>query len=210
MSDERPSDVLSALPRTRPHRRSGKRAERSVDTPASAAEPAAGEAKPAARAAKPAAGAAKPQAEKLKAAAAKPKAAKPPARKPTSTKPTSAKPTARKPSTAKPTAAKPAAAKPTAAKPTAARPTAATPAARKPRAGTGAGTRAKTPYQGERLRQPPQPAGTPSRQRSRKPVPASGTEILGTAVQAAAELAEIGLSVSARALRNAVSRLPKP
>jgi translation initiation factor IF-2 len=200
MSDERPSDVLSALPRTRPHRRSGKRAERSVDTPASAAEPAAGEAKPAARAAKPAAGAAKPQAEKLKAAAAKPKAAKPPARKPTSTKPTAAKPTARKPSTAKPSTAKP----------TAARPTAATPAARKPRAGTGAGTRAKTPYQGERLRQPPQPAGTPSRQRSRKPVPASGTEILGTAVQAAAELAEIGLSVSARALRNAVSRLPKP
>jgi hypothetical protein len=210
MSDERPSDVLSALPRTRPHRRSGKRAERSVDTPASAAEPAAGEAKPAARAAKPAAGAAKPQAEKLKAAAAKPKAAKPPARKPTSTKPTAAKPTARKPSTAKPTAAKPAAAKPTAAKPTAAKSAAATPAARKPRAGTGAGTRAKTPYQGERLRQPPQPAGTPSRQRSRKPVPASGTEILGTAVQAAAELAEIGLSVSARALRNAVSRLPKP
>jgi hypothetical protein len=41
-------------------------------------------------------------------------------------------------------------------------------------------------------------------------VPASSTEIFGTAVQAAAELAEIGLSVSARALRNAVSKLPKP
>jgi len=62
----------------------------------------------------------------------------------------------------------------------------------------------------ERLRQPPQPAGTPTSPRSRKPVPATGADILGTAVQAAAELAEIGLSVSARALRNAVARLPKP
>jgi hypothetical protein len=41
-------------------------------------------------------------------------------------------------------------------------------------------------------------------------MPASGTDILGTAVQAAAELAEIGLSVSARAIRGAVSRLPRP
>jgi hypothetical protein len=41
-------------------------------------------------------------------------------------------------------------------------------------------------------------------------VPATATDILGTAVQAAAELAEIGLSVSARALRNALSRLPRP
>jgi hypothetical protein len=35
-------------------------------------------------------------------------------------------------------------------------------------------------------------------------------EILGTAVQATAELAEIGLALSARALRNAASRLPRP
>jgi hypothetical protein len=34
--------------------------------------------------------------------------------------------------------------------------------------------------------------------------------VLGTAVHAAAELAEIGLSAGARALRNAVGRLPKP
>jgi hypothetical protein len=33
---------------------------------------------------------------------------------------------------------------------------------------------------------------------------------VGTAVQAAAELAEIGLSMSARALRRALSRLPRP
>jgi hypothetical protein len=60
------------------------------------------------------------------------------------------------------------------------------------------------------LRQPAQPGGTPTVPRPRKPPPVTGTEILGTAVQAAAELAEIGLSASARALRNAISRLPHP
>jgi hypothetical protein len=59
-----------------------------------------------------------------------------------------------------------------------------------------------------RLRQPAQPGGTPTAHR--KPVPSTGADVLGTAVQAAAELAEIGLSVSARALRRAVSRLPRP
>jgi hypothetical protein len=34
--------------------------------------------------------------------------------------------------------------------------------------------------------------------------------VLGTAVQAAAELAEIGLMASARALRGALARLPRP
>jgi hypothetical protein len=34
--------------------------------------------------------------------------------------------------------------------------------------------------------------------------------VLSTAVQAAAELAEIGLSVSARAVRRAASKLPRP
>ena len=48
------------------------------------------------------------------------------------------------------------------------------------------------------------------RQPARKPAPPRGGEILGTAVQAAAELAEIGLSVGARAIRRAVSRLPRP
>ena len=37
-----------------------------------------------------------------------------------------------------------------------------------------------------------------------------GREIVGTMVQAAAELAEIGLSVSARAFKEAVARLPRP
>jgi hypothetical protein len=38
----------------------------------------------------------------------------------------------------------------------------------------------------------------------------NGVTPLGTAVQAAAELAEIGLKASARALRGALSRLPRP
>ncbi|HEY2259594.1 MAG TPA: hypothetical protein VGH45_07760 [Solirubrobacteraceae bacterium] len=40
--------------------------------------------------------------------------------------------------------------------------------------------------------------------------PPAATGPLGTAVQAAAELAEIGLTASARALRGALSRLPRP
>ena len=49
------------------------------------------------------------------------------------------------------------------------------------------------------------------------PAPASeeaaaprGRELASTMVQAAAELAEIGLSVSARAFKEAVARLPRP
>ncbi|HEV3056150.1 MAG TPA: hypothetical protein VGX45_15915 [Solirubrobacteraceae bacterium] len=41
-------------------------------------------------------------------------------------------------------------------------------------------------------------------------MPPSGAEILGTAVHAAAELAEIGLTAGARALRSAIARLPRP
>jgi hypothetical protein len=44
----------------------------------------------------------------------------------------------------------------------------------------------------------------------RRPAQAGGRHILGTAAQAAAELAEIGLSVSARVLRGVVDRLPRP
>jgi hypothetical protein len=72
------------------------------------------------------------------------------------------------------------------------------------------------------LRQPAQPAGTPDAPPTRKPADdplspepsasrlPSGTELVGTAVQAAAELAEIGISMTARALRRTVSRLPRP
>jgi hypothetical protein len=40
-------------------------------------------------------------------------------------------------------------------------------------------------------------------------MPPSGAGIVEIAVQAAAELAEIGVSITARTLRNAVSRLPR-
>jgi hypothetical protein len=129
MSEERPSEVLGALPRTRPHRRSDKRASRpATGTPDVEVTPA----------------------------------------------------------------------RPKQARPTQARPT------RPPRP-----PRARTEGK-PRLRQPAQPAGTPAARQPRKAAPAAGTDILGTAVQAAAELAEIGLSVSARAIRRAVSRLPRP
>ncbi len=69
-----------------------------------------------------------------------------------------------------------------------------------------------TPLRAERLRQPSQPAGVPptSPRESRPDDQTTGRDILGIAAQAAAELAEIGLSASARALRNAVGRLPRP
>jgi hypothetical protein len=57
---------------------------------------------------------------------------------------------------------------------------------------------------------PPRPATPPRRPPATPPKRTGRTEVLGTAVQAAAELAEIGLSVGARAIRRAVSRLPRP
>jgi hypothetical protein len=118
MSDKTQPTVLGSLPRTRPHRRSDKRASLAV--------PPAAEATPAP----------KPQ------AAPKPRAAK-----------------------RKPTAARPAPKR--------------APAAKRPPVA------------------PPAP-------------PAESPGALETAVQAAAELAEIGLQASARALRRTLSRLPRP
>ena len=129
MSEQPPTDLLSALPRTRPHRRSGKRGA-----------PPAGSKPPAPRA---------------------PRSAAP------ATKPARSARAAREP------------------------------AGRSPE---------------RRLRQPAQPGGIPSARRApkRKPAPATRAELVGTAVQAVGELAEIGLALGARALRNAVSRLPRP
>ena len=132
MTGERPPEVLSSLPRTRPHRRSEKRPARPADPTPAAAKP----------------GAAKP-------GPAKPRAAKP-----------STAANATKPSTA-----------------------------------------AKKPAP---LRQPAQPAGTPPGPRARRPAPSRGSDVVGTAVRAAAELAELGLTVGARAIRGAVARLPRP
>ncbi|HEY8765368.1 MAG TPA: hypothetical protein VIM18_14330, partial [Solirubrobacteraceae bacterium] len=80
-------------------------------------------------------------------------------------------------------------------------------AAPKPKPGPKAKT---TPQRKPTTAVPPRPA-TPHRRPPATPPKRTGrTEVLGTAVQAAAELAEIGLSVGARAIRRAVSRLPRP
>jgi hypothetical protein len=70
-------------------------------------------------------------------------------------------------------------------KPTAVRPSAATSRARRP-------TTRPTP---------------PPRRAAQSP---SGSELVGTAIEAAAELAQLGLSVSTRAVRGALSRIPRP
>jgi hypothetical protein len=143
VSEQRPSDVLGALPRRRPQRRSAKRAA-PVETANGN-----GNGNPA-----------KPAATKAAARARKPGAAKP---APTGTKP------APPPTTPGPTGRRP-----------------------------------------QRLAQPAQPAGVPATSHARPSDQPTGRHLLGTAAQAAAELAEIGLSVSARALRGVVDRLPRP
>jgi hypothetical protein len=135
VSEQRPSDVLGALPRRRPQRRSAKRA-----APAKAAD----------------GNGAKPTATKAASRARKPAAAKP------------------------------------------------APAAKTPQAPPRASARP------QRLPQPAQPAGVPPTSQGRPADEPTGRHLLGTAAQAAAELAEIGLSVSARALRRVVDRLPRP
>jgi hypothetical protein len=150
MSDERPSDVLGGLPRSRPHRRSEKRGTRAASADNGGRET---------------------------------------------------------PGTARSTGPQPTGAGPAVPRSTGPQPTDPGPAT--PRA-TGRRSAAKSRPRSEPLRQPAQPAGGPPSPGSRKPVPASRGELLGTAVQAAAELAEIGLSATARALRSAVARLPRP
>jgi hypothetical protein len=114
---------------------------------------------------------------------------------------------ARKPAEAapEPRAAKSRAAKPVSKPKAAAKPTAAAP--RRPARRKPAKAASDAP-----LRQPAQPSGIPAARRAhkRKPAPVTGAEIVGTAVQAVGELAELGLALSARALRNATARLPRP
>ncbi len=207
MSDERSPGVLGGLPRTRPHRRSDKRPAASL-----AAEPAVNHAidaarhqaqvNPVERTAKAAAsGATKPTTTgKTKTKPATAGNTKPATTGKTKTKPatagntkpaTTGKPNA-KPATTRNTNAKPATTRNTNAKPATTRNTNATPT-------TAGNTKpANAPRPGPSPR-PPVARDAPDS----RPTP------LGTAVQAAAELAEIGLMASARALRGALSRLPR-
>ena len=50
----------------------------------------------------------------------------------------------------------------------------------------------------------------PSAPRERPSSPPTGTELVTTAIQAAGELAQIGLTVGGQVLKRAVNRLPKP
>jgi hypothetical protein len=205
MSDKPTTDLLGALPRTRPHRRSGKRAERADSGPEATPQNTEATTQANGSGRKPA----RTQSAAKKTPAPRSTAAKKPARATKAKAPATAKAAGKAPATAK-ASAKASSAKTTATG-AAKKPATSPPRPRAvPGTGPGSSARLRDKAAGSRLRQPPQPLGTPSGRRSRKPVPASGTEIFGTAVQAAAELAEIGLSVSARALRNAVSKLPKP
>lgn len=148
MSEGRSSEVLGALPRTRPHRRSEKRPARASASSAGASDPT----------------------PRAKTAAARrapaPDRSESGAREPSST-------ATRERSVAAARRAK-------------------QPARRAPK----------------RRAQPRQltdtEVGTPAQQER------SGVPVLSTAVQAVGELAEIGVTLSARALRGAVSRLPRP
>ena len=156
MSNERPSAVLGALPRTRPHRRSQKRAAASA---------------PSATGAAPVSRATPPTTDPPKQVASAPVPA--PASAP------------RRQNRAGAGASDPPAG-----------------AVTQP---DGAGWPHPRP-----LRQPSQPKGLPTTPRKPHPEQPGGADLLDTAVQAAAELTEIGLTVSARAIRRAVARLPRP
>jgi hypothetical protein len=93
--------------------------------------------------------------------------------------------------------ARPAAEKPRRAK--------ASPAAEKPRPAAAARPRPATP---ERPRPvaPPPPPPSPTARRG----PPRGTELVTTAIQAAGELAQIGLTAGGRAVKRAVDRIPRP
>ena len=108
---------------------------------------------------------------------------------------------------AAPTAAK---AKTTAAKPKSAKPTAAKPKAKaKPRTTA----KAKPAAKARATAAPAAPSIPPSGYATPRPdddgVP-RGADLVTTAVQAAGELAQIGLAAGGRALKSALERLPRP
>ena len=202
--------VLAALPATRPERIGSRRAaakpaaakpKAAVKTTPAAAKPNAA-AKPARTAAKASPAIAKP------ARAAKPKAAAKPAR------------TARKPAAPRATATRRKAAAPRTFEPTQAAEAAAGAADERAARAAPLGETPARPRDAETTYPRPQAVregapgiGTtgyreqPSSGEHRRP---GGVELVTTAVQAAGELAQIGLSIGGQILKRAVKRLPKP
>ena len=191
-------DVMSALPRTRPQRRSARRAP--------AAPAAAGQDGARAQGAKPARKA-KAAGRGTTAGRAKPTPrAKPAGRAKAADTPATAKPGSAAAGRAKPRTTAAARAKPraTAARP---RPAAQAKAAAAPKAPAAAAAA---------------PAARSERGRQAEEIPAAGYatergdgrpgtgELVTTAFQAVGELAQIGVTVGGQALRSALSRLPRP
>jgi hypothetical protein len=153
VADRQDSDreVLTSLPRTRPVRRSAKRAERP----------------------RTAAAATKPKSKSTSSAAAGPKARK------AATKPR-----------------------------VAAQPKATARAASRPASADGA--RATAPRTRSAPRQSVPPAGYASSPMPGEDGRSASADLVGTAVQAAGELAQIGFAVGRQALQSMLDRLPKP
>jgi hypothetical protein len=57
---------------------------------------------------------------------------------------------------------------------------------------------------------PPRRTALPRPEDGRRPTPPSGSELVTTAIQAAGELARIGVTVGMQALKQAARRLPRP
>jgi hypothetical protein len=106
--------------------------------------------------------------------------------------------------TAKAAAPAPAKAKATAAKPKSAKPTAAKPKAKQ---GPRATAKAKPSAAAPASKIPPAGYATPRSDNDGVP---RGVDLVTTAVQAAGELAQIGLAAGGRALKSALERLPRP
>jgi hypothetical protein len=177
-------DVLTSLPRSRPTRRSAKRGGA-----------------PAADAQDPAGGRGPGPAPKPKAATAKaaPKAAaapKPKAKAPAKT--TAATKAAGKPAARAATPRRKAPAKSPAAKAAGAAPTPGATGGRRPVSARAGATKPSPPPAGWAAPKA-QPEGRPG-----------GGELIGTAVQAVGELAQIGLTLGGQALKQALSRIPRP
>jgi hypothetical protein len=213
--------VLAALPTTRPERIGTRRTGATVSaaTTTAAASARTAPAKPAAK---------KPAAKKSKPAArAKPAAAKPARAKPATAKPAAATPSAvgtasgessyprapiaakRKPASSRPTAARRKAAAPRTFEPTEAAEAAAG-AADERVAGITPGPRPRPVREGA----PGMGRKAPDRGRTEAEAAESGrpsgVELVTTAVQAAGELTQIGLTIGGRIIKRAVGRLPKP